>query len=73
MLAVTRGGVALADRLADGGDVRLLPAAIPHDLHAITREVVPELQRRGLFRRAYEAGSLRERWGLERPPSRYAA
>ncbi|MET7301021.1 LLM class flavin-dependent oxidoreductase [Embleya sp. NPDC005575] len=51
---------------------RLRPAALPHDLHAITRDLVPELQRRGAFRTAYEAGSLRARLGLPRPDSRYA-
>jgi alkanesulfonate monooxygenase SsuD/methylene tetrahydromethanopterin reductase-like flavin-dependent oxidoreductase (luciferase family) len=52
---------------------RLRPGAIPHDLTAITRDLVPELQRRGIFRRAYEPGSLRSRWGLPRPAGRYAA
>ncbi|MGW1995684.1 LLM class flavin-dependent oxidoreductase [Embleya sp. NPDC001921] len=51
---------------------RLRPAALPHDLHAITRELVPELQRRGVFRTEYTAGSLRARLGLPRPASRYA-
>ncbi|MBV9451600.1 MAG: LLM class flavin-dependent oxidoreductase [Streptosporangiaceae bacterium] len=51
---------------------RLRPGAIPDDLEAITRGVVPELQRRGAFRTAYEAGTLRERLGLGRPASRYA-
>jgi alkanesulfonate monooxygenase SsuD/methylene tetrahydromethanopterin reductase-like flavin-dependent oxidoreductase (luciferase family) len=51
---------------------RLRPAAIPHDLTAITRGLVPELQRRGVFRRAYEAGTLRARLGLPRPANRYA-
>ena len=64
---------ALADVVAELGTVRLLPAAIPHDLRAITRDLVPELQRRGLFRRAYEPGTLRERFGLDRPANRYAA
>ena len=53
--------------------MRLLPAAIPHDLHAITRGLVPELQARGLVPRAYAAGTLRERLGLGRPANRYAA
>ncbi|MFE5334136.1 LLM class flavin-dependent oxidoreductase [Embleya sp. NPDC056575] len=52
---------------------RLRPAALPHDLHAITRELVPELQRRGVFRTSYDAGSLRSRLGLPRPANRYAA
>lgn len=34
---------------------RLRPAVHGHDLPAITRGLVPELQRRGAFRRAYEA------------------
>jgi alkanesulfonate monooxygenase SsuD/methylene tetrahydromethanopterin reductase-like flavin-dependent oxidoreductase (luciferase family) len=51
---------------------RLRPAAIPDDLEAITRELVPELQRRGAFRTAYEAGTLRGLLGLGRPASRYA-
>jgi alkanesulfonate monooxygenase SsuD/methylene tetrahydromethanopterin reductase-like flavin-dependent oxidoreductase (luciferase family) len=63
----------LADLLAQRRDVRLLPAAIPHDLEAIARDLAPLLQERGLLRRAYGPGTLRERWGLERPGSRYAA
>lgn len=51
---------------------RLRPAAIPHDLARITRELVPELQRRGLFRTAYEADTLRGLLGLPRPANRYA-
>ena len=51
---------------------RLRPGAIPDDLEAITRELVPELQRRGAFRTAYEAGTLRGLLGLRRPASRYA-
>ncbi len=52
---------------------RLRPAALPHDLEQITRGLVPELQRRGLFRTAYEAATLRGLLGLPRPTSRYAA
>jgi alkanesulfonate monooxygenase SsuD/methylene tetrahydromethanopterin reductase-like flavin-dependent oxidoreductase (luciferase family) len=51
---------------------RLRPAAIPDDLEAITRDLVPELQRRGAFRAAYEAGTLRGLLGLSRPANRYA-
>jgi alkanesulfonate monooxygenase SsuD/methylene tetrahydromethanopterin reductase-like flavin-dependent oxidoreductase (luciferase family) len=51
---------------------RLRPGTIPGDLPAITRELVPELQRRGLFRTAYEAGTLRGLLGLARPANRYA-
>ncbi len=51
---------------------RLRPGGIPADLEAITRGLVPELQRRGVFRTSYEAGTLRGRLGLRRPASRYA-
>jgi hypothetical protein len=34
---------------------------------------VPELQRRGLFRTAYEATTLRGLLGLPRPANRYAS
>ncbi|WP_107430434.1 LLM class flavin-dependent oxidoreductase, partial [Streptomyces bobili] len=52
---------------------RLRPAVVGHDLPAITRGLVPELQRRGAFRRAYEADTLRALLGLPRPANRYAA
>ncbi|MET9853016.1 LLM class flavin-dependent oxidoreductase [Streptomyces sp. NPDC006450] len=52
---------------------RLRPGVLAHDLPAITRGLVPELQRRGAFRRSYEASSLRGLLGLPRPASRYAA
>ncbi|MGV9559678.1 LLM class flavin-dependent oxidoreductase [Streptomyces sp. NPDC003401] len=52
---------------------RLRPAVTGHDLPAITRGLVPELQRRDAFRRAYEADTLRGLLGLHRPANRYAA
>jgi alkanesulfonate monooxygenase SsuD/methylene tetrahydromethanopterin reductase-like flavin-dependent oxidoreductase (luciferase family) len=52
---------------------RLRPGAVDHDLAQITRGLVPELQRRGAFRTAYEAGTLRGLFGLDRPANRYAA
>ncbi|MFJ5779210.1 LLM class flavin-dependent oxidoreductase [Streptomyces sp. NPDC093094] len=52
---------------------RLRPAVAGHDLPAITRGLVPELQRRGAFRHAYEADTLRGLLGLPRPANRYAA
>jgi alkanesulfonate monooxygenase SsuD/methylene tetrahydromethanopterin reductase-like flavin-dependent oxidoreductase (luciferase family) len=51
---------------------RLRPATIPQDLTAITRALLPELQRRGLFRSSYEASTLRGHFGLPRPANRYA-
>jgi alkanesulfonate monooxygenase SsuD/methylene tetrahydromethanopterin reductase-like flavin-dependent oxidoreductase (luciferase family) len=52
---------------------RLRPAVLGHDLPAISRGLVPELQRRGAFRTAYEADTLRGLLGLTRPANRYAA
>ncbi|MFF4308646.1 LLM class flavin-dependent oxidoreductase [Streptomyces sp. 900105755] len=52
---------------------RLRPAVLGHDLPRITADLVPELQRRGRFRTAYEADTLRGLLGLARPANRYAA
>ncbi|WP_329176014.1 LLM class flavin-dependent oxidoreductase [Streptomyces sp. NBC_01477] len=52
---------------------RLRPATLPYDLERITRDLVPELQRRGAFRREYGAATLRGLLGLPRPANRYAA
>lgn len=51
---------------------RLRPASPPDDLSAIVDGVVPELQRRGVFRTAYTADTLRGHLGLPRPANRYA-
>ncbi|WP_240653659.1 LLM class flavin-dependent oxidoreductase [Streptomyces sp. AcE210] len=51
---------------------RLRPGVVGHDLPAITQGLVPELQRRGAFRSAYEADTLRGLLGLTRPANRYA-
>ena len=53
--------------------VRLRPGVLPDDLHRITRELVPELQRRNAFRTAYTSDTLRGHFGLGRPANRYAA
>ncbi|MFG2790979.1 LLM class flavin-dependent oxidoreductase [Streptomyces sp. NPDC048419] len=68
----------LADLLQEFGEeglsgFRLRPAVAGHDLPAISRGLVPELQRRGAFRTAYEADTLRGLLGLARPANRYAA
>jgi alkanesulfonate monooxygenase SsuD/methylene tetrahydromethanopterin reductase-like flavin-dependent oxidoreductase (luciferase family) len=68
----------LADLLQDWQEAglagfRLRPAALPHDLTQITGGLVPELQRRGAFRRGYTASTLRGLLGLDRPASRYVA
>ncbi|MBE8521128.1 LLM class flavin-dependent oxidoreductase [Amycolatopsis sp. H6(2020)] len=68
----------LADLLLDWqgaglSGFRLRPGAIPHDLTAITRGLVPELRARGAFRTEYEASTLRGLLGLSRPANRYTA
>lgn len=64
--------LALAWQRAGLDGLRLRPAVLPDDLHATTRALVPELQRRGAFRTAYAEATLRERLGLPRPANRYA-
>lgn len=44
---------------------------LPQGLDDFVDRVVPELQRRGLFRRDYEGATLRENLGLPRPENRY--
>jgi alkanesulfonate monooxygenase len=44
---------------------------VPAGLDEFVDLVVPELQRRGLFRRAYEGATLREHLGLKRPENRF--
>jgi alkanesulfonate monooxygenase SsuD/methylene tetrahydromethanopterin reductase-like flavin-dependent oxidoreductase (luciferase family) len=68
----------LADLLLDWqaaglSGFRLRPGALPHDLSAITRGLVPQLQERGRFRREYRASTLRGLLGLPRPANRYVA
>lgn len=56
---------------ADGFNV--MPAWLPGSLADFVDLVIPELQRRGLFRTAYESGTLRGNLGLPVPRSRYGA
>jgi FMN-dependent oxidoreductase (nitrilotriacetate monooxygenase family) len=44
---------------------------VPGGLDEFVDRVVPELQRRGLFRREYEGTTLRENLGLPRPENRF--
>ena len=54
---------------ADGFNV--LPPTTPGGLNDFVDLVVPELQRRGLFRTEYEGKTLRENLGLARPENQY--
>ena len=59
----------LEGRACDGFNV-MFPA-LPAGLDDFVDKVVPELQRRGIFRSAYEGSTLRERLGLPRPAYPY--
>lgn len=50
---------------ADGFNV--MPPWIPGGFNVFADEVIPLLQRRGVFRRAYEGNTLRDHLGLKRP------
>jgi alkanesulfonate monooxygenase len=56
---------------ADG--FNLLPLTFPQGLDDIVDLLVPELQRRGLFRTEYEGATLRENLGLPHPVNRWSA
>lgn len=70
--------VEIADQLEDwfvagaADGFNLMFPLLPEDWHAFAEKVVPELQRRGLFRTEYEPGTLRDRLGLARPANRFA-
>ena len=59
----------LVERGSDGFNI-MFPW-LPGGLDDFVDRVVPELQRRGLFRRDYEGTTLREHLGLPRPPNRF--
>jgi FMN-dependent oxidoreductase (nitrilotriacetate monooxygenase family) len=58
------------DGAADGFNI--MPPLLPSMLDAFSAEVIPLLQRRGLFRTAYEGKTLREHYGLAWPKSAFA-
>ncbi len=55
---------------ADG--FNLMPDVLPSGLETFVDTVVPILQRRGLFRTDYSGATLRDHFGLAKPPSRFA-
>src|SRR5262249_38817337 len=59
-----------SDGAADGFNV--MPPVLPAMLDAFSAEVIPLLQRRGLFRTAYEGTTLREHYGLAWPKSAWS-
>jgi FMN-dependent oxidoreductase (nitrilotriacetate monooxygenase family) len=68
-------GAQVADQMAEWFDSGacdgfvLAATHLPGAFEDVVRMVVPELQRRGLFRTRYEGSTLREHLGLSRPES----
>ena len=54
---------------SDGFTIQL--PYLPEGLDDFVEKVVPELQRRGIFRKEYEGKTLRENLGLPRPENRF--
>jgi hypothetical protein len=48
-------------------------ATLPDGLQDFVKQVVPELQRRGLFRAEYAGATLRDHLGLQRPANPHTA
>lgn len=57
------------DGAADGFNI--MPPLLPGQLDVFSAEVIPILQRRGLFRTEYAGTTLREHYGLARPKSAF--
>lgn len=70
--------VQIADQLEEwflngGSDgFNVMPPYLPGGLEEFAQHVIPELQRRGLFRTEYSGSTLREHFGLSRPANPYA-
>jgi FMN-dependent oxidoreductase (nitrilotriacetate monooxygenase family) len=59
----------LHEEACDGFTVAL--PFLPQGLDDVTQRLVPELQRRGIFRKDYEGTTLREHLGLPRPKNQF--
>lgn len=59
------------ERCADGFNV--VPPLLPDGFEDFVKLVVPELQRRNLFRKEYEGATFRENLGLIRPENQFSA
>ncbi|TIN62198.1 MAG: LLM class flavin-dependent oxidoreductase, partial [Mesorhizobium sp.] len=70
--------VQIADQLQDwfvsgaADGFNLMFPLLPEDWVNFAEQVVPELQRRGVFPLEYAPGTLRDRFGLARPANRFA-
>jgi FMN-dependent oxidoreductase (nitrilotriacetate monooxygenase family) len=63
----------IADWFTDGAadGFNIMPPLLPTMLEVFATEVIPILQRRGLFRKAYEGKTLRDHYGLAWPESAF--
>ncbi|OQV08312.1 hypothetical protein CLAIMM_12609 [Cladophialophora immunda] len=59
----------LNEEACDGFTIAL--PFLPEGLDDVTQRLVPELQRRGIFRKDYEGTTLREHLGLPRPKNQF--
>jgi alkanesulfonate monooxygenase SsuD/methylene tetrahydromethanopterin reductase-like flavin-dependent oxidoreductase (luciferase family) len=68
----------LADHIVEWADngaadgFNIMPPYLPSGLSDFVDQVVPLLQKRGVFRTEYEGTTLRDHHGLSRPESRFA-
>jgi len=68
----------VADTIAEWSDAaaadgfNVMPPALPSGLETFVEHVIPILQKRGLARTEYAGTTLRDHYGLPRPPSQYA-
>ncbi|ONG45998.1 monooxygenase [Pseudoroseomonas deserti] len=78
-LAMVGTPVMIADQmqqwLEEGGSdgFNIMFSHLPEGLDDFVGKVVPELQRRGLFRKQYAGTTLRDHLGLQRPANRFFA
>ncbi len=65
----------IEERFLNGGadGFNVMPPYLPGGLEEFVDHVVPELQRRGLFRTEYEGRTLRENLGLSRPVNQFSS
>lgn len=56
-----------------GADGFMINVSLPRELDVFAEQVVPILQKRGVFRSEYEADTFRGNLGIEKPVNRYAA
>ncbi len=68
--SICRSDGGMADHGGSDGFNIMFPY-LPEGLNDFVDKVVPELQRREIFRREYEGSTLRENLGLPRPKNRF--